>query len=56
MDDYTATLTVTIVDEFGNQNKQEALVERNGHFWAEELPLNLGTNWLSLTAVDVWGM
>ncbi len=55
VDDYTATLTVTIVDEFGNQNKQEALVERNGHFWAEELPLNLGTNWLSLTAVDVWG-
>jgi len=54
VDDFTATLTAAIVDGGGTTNERNVLVERDGHFWAEELPLGAGTNWLTLTAVDAW--
>jgi hypothetical protein len=54
VDDFTATLTATIVDGGGTTNEGNVLVERDGHFWAEDLPLGAGTNWLTLTAVDAW--
>ena len=29
------------------------VIERNGNFWVDNIPLAPGTNWLTLTAVDI---
>ena len=54
MDDFTATLTAQ-VDSSDNTNFFSALVERDGKFWFEDLPLAAGTSSLTLTAEDFWG-
>lgn len=55
MDDPSATITAMLVDTNGNTNTFTGLIERNGSFWFDSLPLTGGTNWLTLTAVDIWG-
>jgi hypothetical protein len=56
VDDFTATLTAAVADAGGNTNVSKAIVERDGKFWFENLPLADGTNSLTLTAVDYWGI
>src|SRR5208283_847795 len=53
--DPTAAVTGQITDTNGDVNVVAGLVERNGNFWLENLPLNPGTNVLTLTAVDAAG-
>ena len=55
VDNYTAAIAVSMTDGNGNTNTYNGLVERNGRFWVENLPLNSGTNGLTLNAVDYWG-
>jgi hypothetical protein len=55
MDDFTCTLQAEIVDASGDTNVVAGLVERDGDFWVENVPLTQGTNELSLTAVDAAG-
>jgi hypothetical protein len=53
--DPTATVTGQAVDTNGDTNVVVGLVERNGNFWVENLPLGSGTNTLTLTVSDVVG-
>lgn len=53
--DPTATITVEMVDTSGDSNVINASVGRDGNFWAEDLPLGGGTNYLILTATDAAG-
>jgi hypothetical protein len=55
MDNPTAQITVQMADTNGVTNVFNGLVERDGKFWVEHLPLAAGTNALTLTAVDRWG-
>ena len=50
MDDPTANVTLTF-----NTNTVQGLVERGGAVWFNDLPLNSGTNYLTLTATDAAG-
>jgi hypothetical protein len=50
MDDSTATVTATI-----NSNSVAGLVERSGTVWFNNLPLNSGTNTVTITATDAAG-
>jgi len=52
LDDFTASLTAQIVDSSGGTNTVQGLVERNGLFWVENVPLLAGTNYVTLTAMD----
>jgi len=53
VDDPTVTLSAQIMDASGDTNVVSGIVERNGNFWVENLPLASGTNWLTLTATDI---
>ena len=55
IDDFTANLTAQIVDSSGDTNVIQGLVERNGLFWVENVPLLDGINYVTLTAVDATG-
>ena len=55
LDDFTASLTAQIIDASGNTNTVQGLVERNGLFWVENVPLLEGTNYVTLTAMDAVG-
>jgi hypothetical protein len=55
LDDFTAALTASIIDSSNNTNTGNAIVERDGNFWVENLPLGTGTNLVALTAMDAWG-
>jgi hypothetical protein len=55
VDDVTATITATIVDGSGDTNIVSGLVERDGTVWAQNLPLNAGTNTLTIIATDAAG-
>ena len=55
VDDATVTLTASMIDTNGTTNIFSGLVERNGKFWLENLPLNSGTNTVTVTASDVVG-
>jgi hypothetical protein len=50
LDDATATVTATI-----NSNTVAGLVERSGAVWFNNLPLNTGTNLVTITATDAAG-
>jgi hypothetical protein len=52
VDDATATVTASIVDTNGDTNVVSGLVERSGLVWLQNLPLNSGTNVVTLTAVN----
>jgi hypothetical protein len=53
LSDPTATISLQVTDTNGNSNAVSGLVERDGHFWIQNVPLSPGSNWLSLTAQDV---
>jgi hypothetical protein len=55
VDDFTTSLQATILDTNGDTNTVSAIVERDGKFWAGNLPLAAGTNQLTLTAIDAAG-
>jgi len=55
VDDATAKINATIVDENGNTNTVPAVVERNGKVWANKLPLGTGANTLTITATNAAG-
>ncbi len=55
LDDFTASLTAQIIDASGDTNTLQGLVERNGLFWVENVPLLAGTNYVTLTAMDAVG-
>jgi hypothetical protein len=54
VDDYTATLKGIMVGG-GRTNEVEGMVERNGMFWVEAIPLLAATNVLTFVATDVAG-
>jgi hypothetical protein len=55
LDDPTASVTAQIIGAGGATNQTSGLVERNGLLWVEHLPLDAGTNTLSLTMTDAAG-
>lgn len=48
-------VAATVADNNGNTNTVNGLVERTGKFWVENLPLNSGTNTVTLTVTDAAG-
>lgn len=54
-DDETAQVFARILETNGATNSVEGIVERNGKFWLEDLPLNPGANVVTVTATDVAG-
>ncbi|MDR3410004.1 MAG: hypothetical protein P4L87_03510, partial [Formivibrio sp.] len=52
LEDWTATVTASLVDTNGTTNSFTGLVERNGNVWIEDLSLNPGTNLITVTATD----
>jgi hypothetical protein len=54
LDDTTARMTAQ-VGAYGETNVVQGLVERNGYFWVENVPLNAGANHLTFTATDAAG-
>lgn len=55
LDDDTATVTAQFVDTNGVTNTVSGDVERGGAFWLDNLPLNAGTNFVTITATDFAG-
>jgi len=56
MSDETGTVRAQVVDGAGNTNIVEGIVERDGMFWVENLPLTTnGDNIVSVTATDAAG-
>jgi hypothetical protein len=55
VDNPTVTITVSITDTNSDTNVVSGSAERNGKFWVEEIPLNAGTNNLTLTVTDAAG-
>ena len=55
VDDPTATLSALVVNGT-NSFSDLILVERDGKFWAENLPLLVGTNMVTLTATNAAGL
>jgi hypothetical protein len=55
VDDPMATVSAKIIGADGTTNKVTGLVERNGNFWVENLPMPNGTNSLTLTVTDSAG-
>jgi hypothetical protein len=56
VDDATATVIAQIVDTNGVTNLVQGLVERDGKFWAQNLPLASGTNYLTLSVTNTAGL
>ena len=52
VEDPTVTVSAQIVDSSGDTNVMPGIVERNGNFWVEDVPLAAGTSSLTLTAID----
>jgi hypothetical protein len=55
LDDDTATVSGQWTDTNGITNTISGLVERGGQFWLENLPLNPGTNTITVAATDAAG-
>ena len=53
--DETAAVTAQVVDAGGNTNVADGVVERNGVFWVEDLPLAAGASTVTLTVTDAAG-
>ena len=53
--DATIKVAATITDNSTSTNTLIGLVERNGKFWVENLPLNSGTNNVTLIVTDAAG-
>jgi hypothetical protein len=50
--DPTVTITASLTDTNGMTNTFTGLVERNGRFWLEDIPLSSGTNQVSIIVSD----
>ena len=55
VDDPTATVTLTTVDASGNTNILNGRTGRDGIFWIENVPLNPGTNYFTVTLSNPMG-
>ena len=55
MSDETGTIVARVEDEDNNVSTVDGLVERNGMFWVEDLPLSDGDNTVTVTATDAAG-
>jgi len=55
MSDETGTIAAQVVDGDGNTNAVNGLVERDGTYWIEDLPLGAGDNTVTVTATDAAG-
>ena len=55
INDETAEVKAQMVDGSNNTNEIAGIVERNGMFWVENLPLAAGTNNISIIATDAVG-
>jgi hypothetical protein len=53
VDDPTVTLSAQITDTNGDVNVVAGVIERNGNFWVDNIPLAPGPNSLMLTATDI---
>ena len=53
VNDPTVTLSAEVADGLGDSNVVAGVVERNGTFWVDNIPLFAGTNYLTLRAADV---
>jgi hypothetical protein len=56
VDDSVASVSAQIVDTNGTTNIVSGLVERDGKFWLENLPLSAGTNTLTLSVTNSAGL
>ena len=56
VDDPTATVTVSVVDANGNTNSLNGRTGRDGNFWIENVPLNAGTNLLTVAVANAGGV
>ena len=56
VDDPTAGISATITDTHGDTNVIAGDVERTGVLWVENLPLNSGTNWITLNVTNAAGL
>jgi hypothetical protein len=56
VDDATATVTASITDTNGDTTVVPALIERSGAVWVKNLPLNSGTNFVTVTATNAAGL
>jgi|GEM_PF-3319795 len=55
VDDPTATIAAQLLDSTGTTRTFTGDVERTGRFWVDNMPLNSGTNRLTLTITDAAG-
>jgi hypothetical protein len=55
IDDFTGSVTASTVSTNGTTNVYSGIVERDGEFWIENLPLSTGTNNFQLRATDAAG-
>jgi len=55
VDDPTAVVTLQMTDSGGNTGVYNGLVERDGDFWVEDIPLTNGPEQLTLTVTDSAG-
>ena len=55
VNDPTATIVATITATNGNTSVVSGVVERSGVLWVENLPLNNGTNWITLNVTNAAG-
>jgi hypothetical protein len=53
IDDFTATVKATVVDAASNVTSFDGLVERDGNFWIQNMPLAGGTNAIQIIVQDV---
>ncbi len=53
VDDPTVALSAQITDTNGDTNVVAGVIERNGNFWVDNIPLAPGANSLTLTATDI---
>jgi hypothetical protein len=56
VDDPTVTVTATVTDAGGNATVVAGSMERDGHLWAENLPLAEGANQIALSVTNAAGM
>jgi len=55
VDDFTASVIANVTDANGNVSPFNALVERDGKFWIQNLDLSSGTNIIQITVQDAAG-
>ena len=55
-EDAAAQVSATVTDSNGDTNTVAGMVERTGVLWAENLPLNSGTNFISLVISNSAGL